>query len=333
MCIVVVGDPHVTHDDIEDCRRMFQIIERTVDEWSPSHVIFLGDMHHTHSTVRAEVLSFTQEKLGNLSKKAKVVLIVGNHDMPLSCDIEHNTIWPYANVARVVDKKTYLSSLDYDDTMVFAIPYCHSEEMWNEQVGSIPSKALVFAHQSFDGFHYENGTAIKDGYQVPEHIKVISGHIHSPQKRGNVTYVGAPRWRHLGDADVEQRYLYVYDKGMLVHKEPMWKEDGSGVKRIVKITSTQENPYTKEVDIKNADITVSIEGDKNFIAEEKKRWKNKAKIKTTEITKEKAIKTVSESKGVSQSFVDYLKERLTKSQLPKSWVQRQLEELNLPMPD
>lgn len=337
--ILLVGDPHVTHDDLEDCQKLFDIINKATKENVVEHVFFLGDMHHRHSSVRTEEMAFVKANLKRIVEDNPTVtihILLGNHDMPTSCDRKHNSLWPYESErVKIYDEPTYLSKL-HNQTQYpfFAIPYCHSAEEWDKQISQIPfSEAVVFAHQSFMGFSYENGFPIKEGFTAPEGIQIYSGHIHSPQNHKNIFYTGSPRWRTIGDSDVEQRHLHILEiknnKTTITKKIPTHNEDG--VRRIMRVK--YEYPQTLEMaPAKNVVLHVEITGPKDWLKEEAKKWQGKAKVKTNQIAQTSSHQ-IRESQGVGTAFGQYLKHHLSQAQNPppNEWVNQQLAQYGLPL--
>lgn len=330
--VLLVGDPHVTHDDLQDCQALFDIIKEAVKKHQVTDVFFMGDMHHRHNSVRTEELSFVKQNLDDLADnyKTTVHLLLGNHDMPTSCQSEHNSIWPYKSKnIRIYDNPTYITDISNDwNTAIFAIPYCHTNEEWDNQINQIPhKKAIVFAHQSFLGFTYENGYPIKDGLTVPDHIQVYSGHIHSPQSINNIFYTGAPRWKTLGDAEVKQRYLYIMENGQITNKIPTYNQNQTSVRRIRREFYQYPDSPTIETN-QNEVLYLEITGPKEWLKGECQKWP-KAKITTKTQVNINQIE-VKASLGVPTVFQDFMQAQLQKPNYPsKDWVNQQLQVLQL----
>ena len=63
----LIGDVHAQVQDLEDCGRLFDGIEKTLKSLSgETTVIFLGDLHDNHNTVRLEVTEFYSKRLNAL---------------------------------------------------------------------------------------------------------------------------------------------------------------------------------------------------------------------------------------------------------------------------
>lgn len=217
MRLLLVGDPHVTADELTDSQALLDGVFALYGQLEPDMVVFMGDLHHNHALVRVEVTDFW---LRNLSRfpAHKVAVILGNHDRPNDASSEAHALQAYRKLCTVVDQPTWLFE-DFGKPHVLAMPYYHSKEDFvNEHMEeSKPIAPLVtLCHQTFDGSKYENGFYAPDGLdpRILGAPRVISGHIHTAQtitwEGGYVQYIGSPRWRSISDAN-EAKSVVLYD--------------------------------------------------------------------------------------------------------------------------
>jgi DNA repair exonuclease SbcCD nuclease subunit len=183
-----IGDLHVQINNLEETASLFDLIDRTVSQENPDLVVFLGDLYHTHSVVRQEVVALLQDRIGRIT--SKVIVLAGNHDgsSPLSTRINavRQTL---GGICTVVD--------DISGPFEYG-PYCFVGFIGSaeEFVRNLRPAQYLVCHQTFNGAQYENGFYAPDGIEpqvVSSYKQVISGHIHQKQIMGNIFYVGTPR--------------------------------------------------------------------------------------------------------------------------------------------
>lgn len=196
--VLLIGDPHVTVEELADCQRLLDYVEKVASEAKPTAIVFLGDQHHNHAVIRVEVLDLWYKWLGKMTfeHEQRVIMLVGNHDRSHDTAIAGNTL-RYNNVAKIVSEP-------FDITEnVRLVPWCAKPEDFVRMAGNATT---VICHQTLQGAHYENGFPATDGVgaELLPAKHVISGHIHTPQKFGKVWYPGAPRWRTLSDANISR---------------------------------------------------------------------------------------------------------------------------------
>ncbi|MHA1860982.1 MAG: metallophosphoesterase [Candidatus Ranarchaeia archaeon] len=228
---VVVGDPHVTPDTLEECSRLMQdVFERLTDTKDKKKLVLLGDLFHTHASIRVEVMHFWSywlKLLGDELGKENVIVLVGNHDMPgnPSAPKTMHALIPYKQLVTIVESPQIIDGIAY-------MPYYHDPKEFVEAANAMaPGTDFLICHQTFSGARYENSYPAKDGVDPDDvNIKfIVSGHIHMPQDLGKklgdevvssmVSYVGAPRWMTASDANQDRGYqvFEVADGGLYMH--------------------------------------------------------------------------------------------------------------------
>ncbi len=221
MLNLVVGDPHVTPEELPDCEALLQLVEETAVSRKVDMVTFMGDQHNTHDAVSTRVIEFWARWFKRLPD---TTCLVGNHDM-----VSPTQQYPHAMIAypyvRVVDSGRLVLA---GDGGFAAMPYDPDPESFvrvarrlHEEHGEFP----LFCHQTFAGAVFENGwkpDGAVDAAELPQQ-HIISGHIHSPQAvGGKVFYVGAPRWRTRNDAGAKRALS-------------LFRIDGDGIKLVERI--------------------------------------------------------------------------------------------------
>jgi DNA repair exonuclease SbcCD nuclease subunit len=209
--LLLVGDTHVTVDELEDAQKLLDGVLSVVQDRNVDKVVFLGDQHHNHAVVRVEVTDFWLRNLRRFTVPA--ILLVGNHDRPNDMSSTAHALQPYTYLENVtvVNEPTVIDECAY-------IPYIHSKEEFQKAAFDLSDKArFLICHQTFDGSKYENGFYAPDGADpamIGSYTAVFAGHIHTYQTISSplttVHYVGSPRWRTVSDANVSKD-LWIFD--------------------------------------------------------------------------------------------------------------------------
>src|SRR5581483_9288 len=213
MKILRVGDPHVKVNNIKESEKLLKFIVWLAVEHKVDRIEILGDLFHTHSIIRLEVLRFWEEALIELANVCEVVVLVGNHDQT----------GDYSSSASALDvfqwiedskKNLKIVNIPTINGQFLYVPYIHDSARFVDVVNSLSGLAKVLVcHQTFKGSKYESGMYTPDGIDVsllsPQFIHVISGHIHSRQEFGRVKYPGTPRWDTTADAN-QPKGLTIY---------------------------------------------------------------------------------------------------------------------------
>lgn len=298
-----VGDPHVTPDDLKDAKALAFLIKEAMDsrklEEHIDGIILAGDLYHTHAIIHAEVqffwwCFFQEHRLHN------AIVLKGNHDAPGVEGSLATALIAHVEQATVVAWRPVVLN-----NILFA-PYTNGPQLvkWSEEH---PGCGTLICHQTFDGSRYENGFFAGDGVD-PNLIKqkaIISGHIHTPQEFFKVWYPGAPRWRTLGDANVD-RAIWVLDfddNGTLVKRESI--DTGSVCRRIIQVEDTPARPFDVSARPEAKDVLhVEIRGPQAWLDERRPLFEGWARVRGIK-TDSKVEVRVRESDGVGVAFDKY----------------------------
>lgn len=302
---LLIGDPHAVVDELGDCRNLIAGVCATIDAERPDYVVFMGDQHHNHALMHVEVMAFWRQAFRMVTGALKtarpdgeVFALVGNHDMPGDGVSKSHAMMAYEDIEglTIVDHPVLHGG-------VLLLPYRHTQEQFlNDLKGQNPG--ITLCHQTFDGSRYENGFYAKDGVKLDglEKWDFVSGHIHTPQRFANVTYVGAPRWRTLSDVGIE-RALVMLDVDAASDKL-RWRffDTGKWCQKLVHLEDRQEAPLEQTL-LPNWKYIVDIHGDEAFIKARKSVWAG-CRIRTFKT--QVKTKAVSESMGIGKALLAFL---------------------------
>jgi len=145
--------------------------------------------------------------LNILSSQKDVYVLVGNHDM-VNQGNDNDTRNALAVLARQEQSGLNIIQAPVAFGNFGFIPYFHSKQKFVEEANKLTEQGakVIIAHAEFNGGKFETGMYIPDGI-APDDIKadlVISGHIHSRQRFGKITYPGTARWLTSSDKNHEK---------------------------------------------------------------------------------------------------------------------------------
>lgn len=210
MKILRVGDPHIKPTNVEECEKLMHFIHDTVLKEKPDRLEILGDLFHTHSILRLEVIEFWDAWLDILSEAVETVVLIGNHDQSGDYSSESHALSVFHRF-----KRKNLKIIQYPQNQgIFAyVSYTHDPEKFIQTANSLAAQGakVLVCHQTFNGAKYESGVYAPDGID-PARLNfalIISGHIHSTQAFGNVKYPGTPKWDTASDAN-EKKGIWLY---------------------------------------------------------------------------------------------------------------------------
>lgn len=203
MKLLFVGDPHIHIGNLDVSKKFLDKLEEITNDKKPDVVLLAGDLFHTHSIIRSEVMNLW---IGYLEKATiPHIALVGNHDQ-VSPGSPIHALTSLKKFAKVVDKP-------YKMANILFLPYVHTSAEFEEMLKQRGDADALFCHQTFDGAQYENGFYAPDGFSlalVSGFKSVISGHIHKRQHVGNVWYPGTPFQHNFNDAG-ERKAVWLID--------------------------------------------------------------------------------------------------------------------------
>jgi len=243
MKLLLVGDPHVTLDSLEECGKLMEFVYQTAASQKINEIVILGDLHHNHALTRVEVSCFWHRQLELAGDNGLMVrMLVGNHDLPGNAggDPTAHALVGLEDISigsQVYDKPFFMK--DYEDkTTLGFLPYYFDPQKFVVDANALNAD-ILFCHQTFLGARYSKDFPAPDGVD-PADLKcplIISGHIHMQQILGKVVYVGSPRWLTASDAN-QTRGIHIFDTET---KQFEFISTDKVCRRILAFTVTPEN--------------------------------------------------------------------------------------------
>lgn len=196
----IIGDPHATPGNLDKIKQLFEIARELGNP-----VIILGDLFDTKEIIRGKCLNLVLDLLSE--SNLIFYILVGNHDW-FNLDCEDHSLQ-----ALNVLPNVHIIDDVYDHSDFCAIPYIHDQKKLKAAIKKCHSNKPLFAHLELKGFDFGNGYICESGLTERSFAtfkKVISGHFHKYQEKGNLIYLGTPFSHSFGESN-QDKYIGVYD--------------------------------------------------------------------------------------------------------------------------
>lgn len=315
--ILFIGDLHfkINNNEITDV-----LIEQTlnsIEKYSTQYgnkflCVIGGDVLDTHERLHQIPYNKAINFFENITKKCKLVVLVGNHD--------------YQNNQQFLSDKHWMNSLKKWNNIYIAdnilsiedfifVPYVPPGR-FKEALDTFIDKdwrdaKCIFAHQEFKGCVL--GTEIsQNGDKWPLHYPlVISGHIHKPhQPQKNIIYPGSVIQHNFGEENNETGLLFLDFENQEIKMEKI--QINIPVVRTIKINATDFEQILKSIVIKPLERIriICIGTEENFKKIKKTNIYNNLIVGITIIfkTDQQQLNEVIQNETDYKSFEDAMKE-------------------------
>jgi len=184
-------------------------------------ILFFGDLFDNPEFNRSKLYNDVCDIFNDVAEICTVIILVGNHDIYERYDNTKNALRDLKNTPNifVVEHPTEISSI-WGQTLSL-MPWNHSAELEISVIDKFKEDSFLFCHTFMYGFWY-------NGQYNPKHIpntkkkandiedfkkfkRVLSGHIHNPQEKANIRFVGAYNKLNFTDANTEDRGIVLLD--------------------------------------------------------------------------------------------------------------------------
>lgn len=210
---LITADLHLTSRPRDAYRfGIFKWLASQQVKLKPKATFILGDVTDRKDRHPAELVDRIVGGLIDL--RPPVYWLLGNHDY-------HDPECPFFGFLNYIDGLIFVTepemiTPDDNDDCVFMMPHRRSQQAFDEACAKIPKQAAVMLHQTIDGAEAEHGVHLSgintNALAVRNPKWVYAGDVHTPQRVGIVTYVGAPYTVRFGD-HFEPRVAYVNRDG------------------------------------------------------------------------------------------------------------------------
>lgn len=221
---LIVGDLHFKDKKEYEAEEFTEKLVAIAKKYKPTFTVLLGDILHTHETVKTLIHNVAEKLFGLLSDIAPLYVLIGNHDYINGQQFltKNHIFGPFKRWKNVYIIDEPCMHQYEDKTFVF-VPYVppgrfvealnllvQEEETWE-------LADCIFGHQEFKDSNIGNDEISKNGDKWSEEYPlVISGHIHEPQMIGrNIAYCGSSRQENYAEKDNKKIWLIDWSKSDL----------------------------------------------------------------------------------------------------------------------
>lgn len=200
--LLIIGDPHLVRKSLDKSSKLFDLI----DNYNMP-ILLLGDQLDTKSVIDGYALNFLYKRLSE--SKNQWILLVGNHDLFDLDDNSHHSM----EVFKALPNVTIIDKVIEIDGYYF-MPYIHSQKILNEELSKISKGSTILGHFEISGLDFGNGRICDSGmveHSFKKFKRVISGHFHKPQQKGNITYIGTAFSNDFGETD-QDKFIACLDR-------------------------------------------------------------------------------------------------------------------------
>lgn len=208
MKVLVIGDMHLKVQTMGTMVEARESILNLTRELKPDYVALIGDQLDGHDTLKLACLAVPTEFVTSLAEYAKVIMLVGNHDMlnnqQYCSDYHAFTSMKSIPNLLVVDKPIVCNpDACGTEPALICTPFLPKGSFCRGMDEFLPSEwqdwrqrtadAVLLAHQEFRGAIINMAPSTKGDAYEAGWPRVFSGHIHERHTVGeNVHYVGTP---------------------------------------------------------------------------------------------------------------------------------------------
>lgn len=176
-----------------------------------------GDLFHYPDRIGTITMGYALKAFNRVRGVFPVSLwLVGNHDMAGRESLEFHTLESFklatgedvgGNISAVID------SPEIEGDILF-VPWVTDAAMFEEVVEMSKKVKYVFGHFEFNQFAMNDHHVMTTGHShvAFKHCdRVLTGHYHGRQTKGNTTYVGSPFPFDMNDIDDDSRGFAILD--------------------------------------------------------------------------------------------------------------------------
>lgn len=213
-----MGDIHIRKsiERHQEYREVFDRLYEDLKNEKPDRIVIGGDLYDNFIDIEGEALILAGEFLNNLSNIAKVIIVVGNHDIRKKHKTRVNTVETVTTLIDNTGVTYYNKSGFYEDENVTWVVWDHVDEInpWKhfKRRNTKDSFYIDIYHNPIDGCALYNGMQIHGKYPKISDFKgdiSLLHDIHLRQffKNRTKAYCGSLIQQHFGEFPENHGYL------------------------------------------------------------------------------------------------------------------------------
>jgi DNA repair exonuclease SbcCD nuclease subunit len=287
-----LGDPHVQASNLDESEKLLHFVNDMAATHKIDEIVIPGDLLHTFSILRVEVVNFWRDWLETLAARCPVSVLVGNHDKKNQSndDDTENAL----EVFDLVKSVCRINIVQYPSRFgpFGYIPYIHDKGRFVETANALVTQGArtLFVHGEFLGGKFESGMYLPDGVN-PDDVNcdlMVSGHIHSRQRFGKVIYPGTARWLTSSDKN-EPKGLWLAEfddlTGAILSEQFLDTSHVCTPIYAYQYLEGQEEPVIPE----GSRASVELVGSSEWVQKQKVKFKGRASISSKITDKTRAV--------------------------------------------
>jgi DNA repair exonuclease SbcCD nuclease subunit len=275
----VIGDAHFQDKNVPESKLLSEKVYTLIKANKYDFVVVLGDLVHSHETLKMFPYNLAVSFLKTLSKLLPTFFLVGNHEK-VSNNIFQTNDHPYVALEdypnlNIVYKAQYTQIGSHNYFFCAYTPNgrfyealltsCDDESQLQQR---LQSTTAIFAHQEFKGCQLGPIKSTKGDVWGLEKPLVISGHIHTFEiLQPNIIYTGSPSQVTFDDSCDKTISHFIFEGKQFKHQRI---DLGMPKKRIIKINIAElqdfKAPENTQIKLKiigtDAEIKVAMKTDK-----------------------------------------------------------------------
>ena len=204
-------------------RKVMHQIADFVSTEQVDHIVFGGDLFHTHGIIDSNVLKVAYEGIAEIMEASNCYMdmLVGNHDTATKDMSTHSLHWLNSIPGvRVIDKPTHNDLENHADPFSF-LPYTEDADVLKKFFAD--ANEFCFMHQGMVNVPMASGFVVNEimNYEmIPDHVKhVFTGHYHPFRLVGEkATVIGSVMQHTWADMGYNRGFLiFDTDTGTIRH--------------------------------------------------------------------------------------------------------------------
>lgn len=212
--ILFTADWQVTSRNLDMIGRVEERIWELHNRTKIAALVHCGDVKHILNPIDGRVTNYLLDMVGRMRKTFRVLVLLGNHDK-LSNQADAGNWFPVLDAAGA-ETFTEPAVVKVEDWRLHMLPYHSNLEQVKDwarglRANANPNDSVLVMHETVVGAQLpgksaDSGLTLGDLHHQRYKV-ILGGHIHKPQRIGNLIYVGSPFAHDWGE--VNQRKYFV----------------------------------------------------------------------------------------------------------------------------
>lgn len=230
--------------------QIFDFVKWKVEEANRQGIQYmfqLGDFFDVRDKIDVSTMNYAVDVVQwiNENFNGEFYILEGNHDLYYKHRLDVSSlkcIEPYCNVIKENTKMEFQE----DGKTVLLCPWICDAEHWDKTINESKDCDYLFGHLELTGYKMNDNYVMENGWSANylSHLdRVLTGHYHKRQQKGNVIYIGNPFGFDFNDANDLERGFCTFD----IANNELEYFDYHKVK-VLSIPYNQLNDYKDQID-------------------------------------------------------------------------------------